>query len=91
MPAGGRSIRKEPSQLLAAKALRPSRSKWADLLQRVFEIDALRCSYCGGKRELIALLTDGQVVRKILAHIGLATEPPRLAPARAPPELDFAG
>ena len=55
---------------MAAKALRPSRSKWADLLQRVFEIDALRCPYCGGKRKLIALLTDGQVVRKILAHLG---------------------
>jgi len=81
VPAGERSIRKEPSQLLAAKALRPSRSKWAELLQRVFEIDALRCPYCGGKRKLIALLTDGQVVRKILAHLGLDTEPPRLAPA----------
>ncbi len=91
VPAGGRSIRKEPSQLLAAKALRPSRSKWADLLQRVFEIDALSCPYCGGKRELIALLTDGAVVRRILAHLGLDTQAPRLAPARAPPELDFAG
>jgi hypothetical protein len=66
VPAGGRSIRKEPSQLLAAKALRPSRSKWAELLRRVVEIDALRCPYCGGKRRLIALLTDGKVVRKIL-------------------------
>jgi len=91
VPAGGRSIRKEPSQEMATRALRPSRSKWAELLQRVFEIDALRCPYCGGKRKLIALLTDGQVVRKILAHLGLDTEPPRLAPARAPPELDFAG
>jgi hypothetical protein len=77
--------------LLTAKALRPFRSKWAERLQRVFEIDALRCSYCGGKRKLIALLTDGAVVRKILAHLGLDTGPPRLAPARAPPELDFAG
>ena len=42
VPAGGRSIRKEPSQLLAAKALRPSRSKWADLLRRVF-IHPINC------------------------------------------------
>jgi hypothetical protein len=46
VPAGGRSIRKEPSQLLAAKALRPSRSKWAELLQRVFEIARFR-HWCG--------------------------------------------
>jgi len=41
-------------------------------------------------RELIAFLTDGLVVRKILEHLGLPTEPPRLAPARAPPEFEFA-
>ena len=83
VPVGQRSIgsiRKDPSQALAAKALRPSRSKWADLLQRVFEIDALRCSYCGGKRRLIALLTDGAVVRKILSsprprHRGASASP----------------
>ena len=45
------------------------------------EIDALTYPYCGGNRRLIALLTDGQVVRKILAHLGLETEAPRLAPA----------
>jgi hypothetical protein len=77
--------------LLAAKALRPSRSKWADLLQRVFEIDALRCPYCLEKRKLIALITDGKVVRRILEHLGLPTAAPVLAPARSPPELDFAG
>jgi len=46
--------------------------------------------HCGGLRELIAFLTDGLVVRKILEHLGLPTEPPRLAPARAPPEFEFA-
>ena len=82
VPAGERSIRRDPSQSLAAKALRPSRSKWADLLKRVFEIDALTCPYCGGKRKLIALLTDGQVVRKILEHLGLpTTTPSSLRPA----------
>lgn len=72
--------------------MRPKpRGSWAELLKRVFEIDVLTCPWCGGKRKLVALLTDGKVVRKILAHLGLDTEPPRLAPARAPPELDFAG
>jgi hypothetical protein len=55
----------------------------------VFAIDALNCPWCGGQRRLIALLTDGLVVRHMLAHLGLPTEPPLLAPARAPPEPAF--
>ena len=31
-----------------------------------------------------------EAVRRILEHLGLPSEPPRLAPARAPPELEFA-
>ena len=68
----------------------PQRATWAQLLQRVFAIDVLRCPDCGGRRELIALLTQQAVVRKILVHLGLATQPPALAPARAPPEPAFA-
>ncbi|MSP26261.1 MAG: ATP-dependent helicase HrpA [Myxococcales bacterium] len=71
--------------------MRPHRAKWADLLKRVFEIDVLTCPWCGEKRKLIALLTDGAVVRRILEHLGLPTTAPTLAPARAPPEFEFAG
>jgi hypothetical protein len=66
------------------------RLTWAELRKRVFAIDVLTCPHCGGPRELIALIHDGLVVRKILTHLGLPTEPPPLAPARAPPEPDFA-
>jgi len=59
-------------------------------MKRTFAIDVLICDHCGGPRRLIALLTDGLVVRKILTHLGLDTEPPPLAPARAPPEFQFA-
>jgi hypothetical protein len=37
-----------------------------------------------------AYLTDGLVVRKFLAHLGLSTEPPPPAPARAPLEPELA-
>jgi len=40
------------------------RLPWAELLKRVFVIDALTCRWCGGPRKLIALLTDGLVVRR---------------------------
>ena len=37
---------------------------------------------------LIAFITDGAEVRKILEHIGADPQPPRIAPARGPPLWD---
>jgi hypothetical protein len=94
VPARPRSPSRDPSQALVERALRPDgakkRATWAELLKRTFQIDVLTCPWCGGKRQLIALLTDGKVVRAILEHLGLPTAAPLLAPARAPPELEFA-
>jgi hypothetical protein len=56
---------------------------------RVFPIDVLECPHCGTRRKLIAWITDGVVVRKILDHLGLPSEPPILARARVGEELDF--
>jgi hypothetical protein len=50
----------------------------------------LTCTPWAAPRKLIALIHDGLVVRKILAHLGLPTEPPPLAPARAPPGPELA-
>ena len=52
------------------------------LLARVFYLDALLCVKCGGKRKVPAFLTDPQVLRKILEHVGLEMAPLPLAPAR---------
>jgi hypothetical protein len=54
-------------------------------MKRVFEIDVLVCPHCGGRRKLIAFLTDGLVVREILTHLGPPWRPRVLAPARALP------
>ncbi len=63
------------------------RLDWAALLARVFAIDVLRCSECGGRRRVLAFLTDPSVVAKILVHLGLPSRPPPVVPARAsPPE-----
>jgi hypothetical protein len=58
---------------------------WADLLRRVFAIDVLACSQCGGRLRFIATIEDPVVVQRILRHVGLPTEVPEPAPARAPP------
>ena len=63
-----------------------ARYRWSELLRRVFARDALRCDRCGGRRDLIALIRDPFVVRRILTHLGLSAEPPPRAPARAPPQ-----
>jgi len=34
---------------------------------------------------IIAFITEGAQIRKILNHIGVDSEPPRLSPARGPP------
>ena len=68
----------------------PHRYRWSELLRRVFEIDVLHCDHCGGRRELIALITHPVVVRRILRHLELPSEPLPIAPARPPPQMAFA-
>ncbi len=61
------------------------------MMLRVFEIDVLACA-CGGRAVPLKFITKPSVIHKILAHLGLSTEPPHIAPARAPPQsaLPFA-
>lgn len=62
----------------------------SEFMKPRFAIDMLICGPLRGLRRLIALLTDGIVVRKILTHQGLETEPPPFPPARAPLGFPFA-
>ena len=56
---------------------------WARLLQRVFGLDLAHCPFCPcGTLRLIAVITQGEVIRKILRHLKLAADPPSIAPAR---------
>lgn len=65
---------------------------WAQLMTRVFEIDLTLCPRCGTKGiQVIACITQADVIRDILTCIGEPTAPPEFAPARYPDqcELDF--
>lgn len=56
---------------------------------------------CGGRRRLVAVIDQAAVVKKILAHLGLATEAltkpeesiwlPKKSTLRGPPDVDDAG
>jgi len=59
------------------------RWSWARLLKRVFALDMARCPFCQqGTLRIIAAMTHGEVIRKILRHLKLAVDPPPIAPAR---------
>jgi len=48
---------------------------------RVFREDVLLCP-CGGRRVVLAFITEKKVVREILERLGLPTTGPPIAPAR---------
>ena len=67
----------------------PNRLAWAELLRRVFLVDVLRCAGCGGRREIVAEVTDPDAARAILEHLGLLVDVPLPEPARGPPDRDL--
>jgi hypothetical protein len=66
------------------------RRPWHELLKRVFDLDIV-CSRCGSKMHRISHIDAPETIERILGHMGLPTQPPQRAAARAPPqgELDF--
>ena len=69
----------------------PAHYLWAGLIARIYEVFPLMCPMCGGQMRLIAFITEGTQIRKILDHIGVDSEPPHIAPARGPPLWDECG
>ena len=53
------------------------------MLRRIFEVDPLTCTNCGGQMKVITFITDPPVVRKILSHLGSRTGS---AAGRGPPD-----
>jgi len=64
------------------------RVPWAELLRRVFLIDVLKCTRCGGRRELIGEVTEPAAIQAILEHLGLELDDFGPVPARDPPDVD---
>ena len=62
---------------------------WAMLLARIYESLPLVCPRCGNAMRIIAFITNASDVKRILEHIGEASEPLPVSPSRAPPEEAF--
>ncbi len=61
------------------------RLDWARLLWRVWAVDALLCPRCGGRLKMIAALTDRAAIVRVLEHLGVSTEVPRMRRSRDGP------
>jgi len=83
--AGGPATVTEPAG--AAAPGKRGWVRWADLLRRVFEIDILHGTRCGGRMRFVAAIDDPEVVRRILGYLGLPTSIAPPLPARSPPVL----
>jgi hypothetical protein len=80
----GHAIPSTPEPAPPAKCS-PAHYLWAVLIARIYEVFPLLCPKCGGQMRLIAFITEGMQIKKILDHIGVDSEPPHISPARGPP------
>ena len=69
-----------------ARAAKKAFSCWAKMLKRVFNIEIQTCLKCGGEIKIISAILSGQVIKKILSHLGENSTVPELSPSRGPPE-----
>ncbi len=62
---------------------------FAELVNRVFRLDVLKCARGGSQRRWIAAITSGEGIAKILEHLDLPSVVIDPAPARGPPQPEF--
>ena len=89
VPGVGAVLQPEPPA--KPKPRPPSHYLWAALIARIYEVFPLLCPMCGGQMRIIAFITFSADIHKILEHIGVDPEAPRIAPARGPPLWDDCG
>ena len=67
---------------------RPATMAWADLMSRVFRVDVLKCTHCGGRMRFIADIRDPGVIDAVIAALILSGrfDPRRVG--RAPPSFE---
>ena len=57
-----------------------------ELLRRVFQVDIHACPRCSERLRIKGSITAKADIDRILEALGIPTEPPAIAPARAPPQ-----
>jgi len=62
---------------------RAANKRWRELIYRVYEVDPLTCDRCGAEMKVLALITEHEVIRRLLDHRD-KTSQPRAPPAQTP-------
>ena len=62
---------------------------WAKLIARIYEVLPLICPRCKGTMKIIAFIEEKETIQNILACLHEPIGPPRICPARGPPEMEF--
>jgi hypothetical protein len=75
-PSALRVVKEEPKPV-------PSKG-WAAMIQKVYEVDPMICSKCGGRMKVVAFITEVAVVDRIIDHLKLT-----FAAAKPPPSHVF--
>ena len=75
---------KEPPDGVEPKleAMRPRRLLWAQLLQRTFGLDVLKCPKCGGKMKMVAAILDPVEIARLCENLGEPALAPPVVPSR---------
>jgi hypothetical protein len=68
---------------------RRPRLDWATLQRRTFGIDVWTCA-CGGKRQVLAVITSRRTAEQLLENLGLHLPSPPRPSAQGPPQLALA-
>ena len=84
-----RGVVAEPSPEADGALPRSRRLAWADLLRRVFAVDVLECSRCGGRLRLLATIHAPDATEAILECLELPSRAPPTAVPR--PEVEASG
>jgi len=68
----------QPEPPVKPKSRPPSHYLWAALIARIYEVFPLICPMCGGQTRIIAFITFSADTHKILDHIGVDPQAPRI-------------
>jgi len=74
--------KKQENDGLTDAERRARRRAWARLIRRVYEVDPLVCTSCGGEMRIVSVILEHKVINRILGHLARKG----LEPGRGPPE-----
>ena len=91
---GRQELRLMPHELLdrLARLVPPPRihrHRYHGVLARIYQVLPLLCPACGGEMKIISFITLPSTVQRILLHLDLPHRPPRVSPARGPPQAEL--